>query len=477
MGKYLTIEQLKERQEMSLQDKIDMSCERIEQWYNDWNGMVYVAFSGGKDSTVLLDLVRNKAFIPDAKDVPAVYFDTGLEYPETREFVRTFDNVVILRPKATFKQVIDTYGYALISKQQSALIEAYRNTKSEKRKKTLLEGNESGKAAVIYDKWKFMIDSPFKISPKCCDMLKKEPAYRYEKETGRYGFVGMRADESRLRTGFYLNNGCNIHSKKHPFSMPLAFWTEKDIYEYLDKYNLPRSKLYDMGYSRQGCMFCMFGVDLEVGENRFQKMARTHPQMYKYCMEKLNIGEVLNYMNIEYRPIDQLEKIEEKPMEDEKPKKKDAPKLNSRDELLTPKYITHQLGEFDLDPCASRKSPWQHSKKQFFIEDDGLKQEWQGRVWLHPPSRYVKEFMKKLKEHRNGIAHLYTGTETNLFFDYVWNDADAIFFFKGRIPLSKENREEELQPPAGTCLIAYGKNNVEALKNSNLPGKLVILKD
>lgn len=69
---------LMQRQNMPLEAKIKMSQQRIYEWYSHFNGNVYVSFSGGKDSTVLLDLVRNT---PGVHDVPAVFVDTGLEYP------------------------------------------------------------------------------------------------------------------------------------------------------------------------------------------------------------------------------------------------------------------------------------------------------------------------------------------------------------------------------------------------------------
>ena len=83
MAYIITPQELSYRQSLPLQDKIDMTCEKIESWYNHWDGQIYVAFSGGKDSTVLLDIVRNKAFIPDSKLIPAVFSDTGT--PITRK--------------------------------------------------------------------------------------------------------------------------------------------------------------------------------------------------------------------------------------------------------------------------------------------------------------------------------------------------------------------------------------------------------
>lgn len=107
-------EQLEEMQRLPLSRKVQITTARIIEWYQHYDGKVYVAFSGGKDSTVLLDIVRR--IYPD---VPAVFSDTGLEYPEVRAFVKSIDNVVFVRPKMNFRDVIGKYGYPVISKEQS----------------------------------------------------------------------------------------------------------------------------------------------------------------------------------------------------------------------------------------------------------------------------------------------------------------------------------------------------------------------
>lgn len=193
--------QLKQMQSLPLDVKIEKSKQRIIEWYERYEGQVYISFSGGKDSTVLLNLVRS--IYPE---VPAVFVDTGLEYPEIRDIVKGTDNVVWLRPKVynkanrtyiniTFKEVLDIYGFPVISKEQAQYISEYRTTKSDKLKAIRWLGNKWGRGK-ISEKWKVFVDAPFNVSDKCCNIMKKTPAKIFEKETGRKPFIGKMAEES-----------------------------------------------------------------------------------------------------------------------------------------------------------------------------------------------------------------------------------------------------------------------------------------
>jgi len=228
--------------------------------------------------------------------VPAVFVDTGLEYPEIREFVRTIDNVIWLKPKIPFPRVIEEHGYPVISKEVSQKIKEIQTTKSEILRNIRLNGDLKGNGK-ISEKWKFLVDAPFKISDRCCHIMKKAPVKQYEKETGKGAIVGTMAADSNLRRQSYLQYGCNSFGDR-PMSTPMAIWLEEDIWAYIKKYNLPYSKIYDMGYTRTGCMFCMFGVHLEP-DSRFERMKITHPQIYNYCMDKLGLREVLRYCGFE----------------------------------------------------------------------------------------------------------------------------------------------------------------------------------
>jgi len=285
------------RQGLPLEEKLKLSIKRIIEWYEYHNGNVYVAFSGGKDSLVLLNLVRSIH-----PKVVAVFNDTGLEYPEIIEFVKTIENVIWLKPEMNYYQVIKKYGYPVIYKEMAGYIEEMQKGTTEKLKKKRLYGadnkNKSGK---ISNKWQYLINAPFKISDKCCDYLKKKPAEKYEKETGRKAFIGTMAEESNARKTDYYKYGCNSFSTSRQISKPLSFWTEKDIWEYIHKNNIPYSKIYNMGYSRTGCMFCAFGCQKEKGLNKFQLMKQTHSKLYDYCINKLEMGKVLDYIGVNYK--------------------------------------------------------------------------------------------------------------------------------------------------------------------------------
>lgn len=280
--------QLKQRQSLPLESKILFTQARIREFYTKTNGHVYVSFSGGKDSTVLLNIVRS--LFPS---VPAVFVDTGLEWPEIREFVKTIDNVIWLKPKMPFNQVIEKYGYPVVSKEIAQKIHEINTTQSSKLKAKRLSGlNGNGK---LSEKWKFLLNAPFKISHQCCNKLKKEPIKKFEKESGLNPIIGTMASESRLRESNYLRHGCNSFDGKRITSQPLSIWLESDIYEYIEKYSLPISEIYHKGAKRTGCIFCMFGAQF-ADDNRFELLKELHPQLYKYCMEKLGIEFVMEYI-------------------------------------------------------------------------------------------------------------------------------------------------------------------------------------
>ena len=287
--------QLKQRQALPLEVKIELTKKKIREWYEAWDGEVYVSYSGGKDSTVLLHMVRS--IYPD---IPAIFIDTGLEYPEIKEQVRATENVVVLRPKMQFSEVIEKYGFPVVSKEQSRYIHQVRTTNSDYLRELRLHGGSNGKSFKVSEKWKYLIDAPFKISDNCCEVMKKRPVKKYEKDTMRKPMTGEMAGESLLRKQRYLQHGCNGFNTSRPKSTPIGFWLEEDVWAYIRKFNVPYSSIYDTGVDRTGCMFCMYGIQFDGSPNRFHRMKETHPKHYDYCINKLGCGAVLDYIGIEY---------------------------------------------------------------------------------------------------------------------------------------------------------------------------------
>lgn len=337
-----TIGDLKQMQSLPLTAKIRMTQRRIREWYDHWDGLVYVSFSAGKDSTVLKHIVDSMY-----DDVPAVFVNTGLEYPEIQKFARAQKNVVVLRPEMRFDDVLRRYGYPVISKDVAEKI-YYAQKGTEYGVKAMRGENKDGTPTKWREqliKYAPLVDSGIPISHYCCRIMKKNPAKHYEKETGRKPILGTLADESALRRQAWMRNGCNAFESGRPVSQPLAFWTEQDILHYIKRFNVPycsvygdivvdtnpefdgqtniidllgdyqpTDKLKTTGLDRTGCIFCMFGCHLEKSPNRFQRMKETHPRQYQYCIgggemvdgqwqpskDGLGLAKVLDYIGVKY---------------------------------------------------------------------------------------------------------------------------------------------------------------------------------
>lgn len=152
----------------------------------------------------------------------------------------------------------------------------------------------------------------------------------------------------------------------------------------------------------------------------------------------------------------------------------------SKEEWLTPPFILDALGGFDLDPCAPISRPWDTAAKHYTEKDNGLLQNWEGRVWCNPPyGRETFQWLQRLASHGNGTALIFARTETAGFHDEIWAKADAVFFFKGRLSFHHIDGRKGGSANAASCLVAYGFNNLAAIHTAKerglLKGKLVRL--
>ena len=353
---------LRQYQSLPLRAKVGMTMNRIIEWYEHFSGDVCVSFSGGKDSTVLAHLVHD--FYPD---VPLVFANTGLEYPEIQAFARKM-GAVFVRPKMSFSEVISKYGYPIISKENAEAIYYARRIrngtdfgliggggKTPERKRLEIRGlrvvgdtnphdgdagdhaemgesdgeqkrtqwrdwrreslagvgafGPESKSLFNKEKWLPLCrDTQFKISHMCCSVMKKGPMQIYQRKEKRYPYIGTLTEESKLREQAWIRHGCNAWEGKKKTSQPMSFWTEQDVLHYILEEGLEIASVYGdivavdrngmeyepyftacdtlkcTGCQRSGCVYCGFGCHLEKGETRFQRLAKTHPRQYEYCM-------------------------------------------------------------------------------------------------------------------------------------------------------------------------------------------------
>ena len=297
-----TKEDLKYLQSLPLDLKVMMTKARIREWVSHYGeDGVYVSFSGGKDSTVLLHIVRE-----EFPNIEAVFVNTGLEYPEIQKFVKSFNNVTILRPKMSFVEVIKKYGYPIVSKEVSNTLEF-----SQKNKKWAINelnglnvrGDKDSFKENLYSKYKPLKDVDFLISSKCCNIMKKSPLTIVKK----LPFIATLTEESVLREKSWIKTGCNAFKGDKPSSKPMSFWTEQDVLHYISQNDIPIASVYGeiipdtfndgqlaidnslvglkcTGCQRTGCIFCGFGAHLDKGLSRFERLKRTHPKQYEYCL-------------------------------------------------------------------------------------------------------------------------------------------------------------------------------------------------
>lgn len=312
--------ELKQMQSLPLSAKIQMTRQRIRAWIDEFGeDGVYVSFSGGKDSTVLLDIIRK-----DYPNIEAVFVDTGLEYPSVRHFAINTENVTELRPTMNFRDVIIKHGYPIISKEVSQVVQEARiglkrgDGSYQFRIERILgighyKPSEDGiKSQFDVSRYQFLLDAPFEISDKCCKVMKKKPARNYEKRTKKKVILAAMAEESRLRRQRWLKYGCNAwDDKKRQSSNPMSFWTEQDVLRYIHENSLDIANAYGKvvvkndgidgqmnihdylgdyrdcqfettGCKRTGCIFCGFGITQD--KQRFTRLSLQEAQLCDYVM-------------------------------------------------------------------------------------------------------------------------------------------------------------------------------------------------
>lgn len=338
MQNLVTNEELQYLLALPYEVKAKKAFNRIEEFLEYYGtDNVYVSFSGGLDSTVLLHMVRTVA-----PEVLAVFLDTWLEDPRIRRFVRSYDAVVSIKPEMSMKEIVKNYGWCFPSKEVAdAIYHARRGKEWAIRKLNGLDSD--GKPSAFrqrYKKFLPILDWDVEISPYCCDKQKEEPVMKFERETGRHPFLGTRVEESARRKSAYLKTGCTTFDVRmafdeesgklievendRPCCRPLSFFTRQDELQYcLDNRILlsePYGIIYPVGdipgqkmlfgeptgktlacsgEQRTGCLMCPVGCHLD-NFSKFKSQKKANPKLYEYCMEELGEKRLLELVQKHY---------------------------------------------------------------------------------------------------------------------------------------------------------------------------------
>ena len=284
----VTQDELHRRQQWTLAQKIDHSLGVIDQFIAKMDGKVYLSFSGGKDSTVLLKLCE--VIKPD---IQCVFVNTGCESVDVVRFVekmKAAHNIEVIRPKLTPRQVWAQYGFPLVSKDQAFKIDLVRkNPESKSAQKFMRDSNQFA----ISKCFRYLCDTEkckYHTSAVCCNKLKKDPCKRYEHESGLRPIVATMASESMLRETDYLRVGqCNKFDQGHEKSKPLSIWMEEDIWQFIRENNIEIAEIYAKGVDRTGCVGCGFGAQMK-DDRRLETFYRLYPKYYNMVLNFENNG-------------------------------------------------------------------------------------------------------------------------------------------------------------------------------------------
>lgn len=240
---------LKLKQSYPIDMKVELTKQAIREFI-DVYGLegVYIPYSGGKDSTVLLHICYEMY----GNTIPAIFSNTKNEFSSIIQQVKDtknwYENVHIAMSDKSIGDVIKEHGYPVVSKKVSRMLRDLQNpTEKNAISRNLYltgikqDGTKTGHFKLA-NKHRYLLDAKFPISERCCDELKKKPMKKYEKETGRKPIIATLAVESKMRESSYLKHGCNNFTKGA--STPMGFWTEQDVLQYIYDNNIKIASVY-----------------------------------------------------------------------------------------------------------------------------------------------------------------------------------------------------------------------------------------
>lgn len=212
----------------------------------------YLSYSGGKDSHFLYWFIKEYSY-PEFKDIKIVGINTYMEHHEIRDRIMKNSDIVLF-PTMKPMEIKEKYGIPCFSKLQDEYISRYQRGSRAKSTLDFIEGNNSTKFKLNKKAKELLLSGKLhKISNKCCKVLKKDTAHKFQKETGLKEILGIRSDEGELRKSKYKS--CFTKDKKFT---PIHDLSDELLEKIIKKYDIEVPKVYEH-ISRTGCMGCPYG--------------------------------------------------------------------------------------------------------------------------------------------------------------------------------------------------------------------------
>jgi 3'-phosphoadenosine 5'-phosphosulfate sulfotransferase (PAPS reductase)/FAD synthetase len=327
---------------MSYEDKVDVATERVIEWTEICadHGKNYAVSVGGLDSIVLLLFVRKILGKCDGISVSALE-DTSIQQ------VHRDLGVIAIKPDMNFVQVLNTYGFPVLSKQIAADIEHLQVKREDATKRllyynhALMTGETGPWGGFVHSDSMQMDDellelfggnyaedrpdlnckvAPFKVSDKCCGVMKEAPSIRYQQEHDIFPFLGLMQVEGGQRRYSLRKYGCNYVGKSTARSCPFNYFSRQDLLTLALDLKAPVPEIYGeiirdsdgmlrtTKAQRTGCNMCGFGIQLESRPHRFDRLKERNPKYWEFLMYRCvtdetgtyGWGRVLDYLGIEW---------------------------------------------------------------------------------------------------------------------------------------------------------------------------------
>jgi 3'-phosphoadenosine 5'-phosphosulfate sulfotransferase (PAPS reductase)/FAD synthetase len=311
----LNPEEFMEMQKLPYEYKTQHFINRAREFYEHCESKVFGSLGGIDSATMMLALWKHID-----QDIPAVTI-SSLEEKSVQSMHRQLAEigpVVFLKPLKSKVQVIREHGYPILSKSKAMLIEMWqtptpRNLKT--RIKSLNYGQSGHKNYLNKLEQALFVNqkAPFKVSDKCCDWMKEKPCDQYAKETGRFVYMGLMANEGGRRELSLIQNGCNFYGKTITRSCPLAIFNRQDLLQFALDMQTPIPEIYGVirrdpvtgllettRAKRTGCNMCGFGIHIEKRPHRFDRLRHENPKEWSFWMYEMGWGKVLDYIGVKW---------------------------------------------------------------------------------------------------------------------------------------------------------------------------------